>query len=90
MILGKVIGNVVSTIMVDDYKSKKILVVQPIDPSGKASGRSVLAIDAAQAGIGDIVLTLEEGNSARQIINEAGSMTVKHVVAAIVDSVNTK
>lgn len=90
MILGKVIGNVVSTIMVEAYKSKKILVVQPIDPSGKASGKSVLAIDAAQAGIGDIVLTLEEGNSARQIINEPGSMTVKHVVAAIVDSVNTK
>jgi len=88
MILGKVIGTVVSTIKVEAYQSRKILVVQPIDPSGKASGKSVLAIDAVQAGIGDIVLTLEEGNSARQIIREPGSMTVKHVVAAIVDSVN--
>nr|NQU89548.1 EutN/CcmL family microcompartment protein [Bacteroidota bacterium] len=90
MKLGKVIGNVVSTISVEAYKSRKILVVQPIDPTGKASGKSVLAIDAVQAGVGDIVLTLEEGNSARQIINEPGAGTVKHVVAGIVDSVNLK
>jgi len=87
MILGKVIGNVVSTIMVDAYKSRKILVVKPVDPDGNPSGKSILAIDAVQAGVGDIVLTLEEGNSARQIINEPGSGTVKHVVAAIVDAV---
>ena len=90
MILGKVIGNVVSTIMVEAYKFKKILVVQPIDPDGNASGKSILAIDSVQAGVGDIVLTLEEGNSARQIINEPDSGTVKHVVAAIVDSVNLR
>ncbi len=88
MILGKVIGNVVSTILVKAYKFRKILVVQPIDPAGNATGKSVLAIDAVQAGVGDIVLTLEEGNSARQIINEPDSGTVKYVVAAIVDSVN--
>jgi len=88
MKLGKVIGNVVSTINVEAYKSRKILVVQPIDPTGKSAGKSVLAIDAVQAGVGDIVLTLEEGNSARQIINEPESGTVKHVVAGIVDSVN--
>jgi ethanolamine utilization protein EutN len=88
MILGKVIGNVVSTIAAEAYKSRKILVVQPIDPDGNPCGKSILAIDAVQAGVGDIVLTLEEGTSARVIIQEPDSMTVKHVVAAIVDSVN--
>ncbi|MHC1778161.1 MAG: EutN/CcmL family microcompartment protein [Lentimicrobium sp.] len=90
MNLGRVIGNVVSTIKVEAYQSRKILVVQPIDPEGKACGRSILAIDAVQAGIGDVVLTLEEGTSARAILQEPESMTVKHVVAAIVDSVNMK
>lgn len=88
MILGKVIGNVVSTIAAEAYKSRKILVVLPIDPEGNPCGKSILAIDAVQAGVGDIVLTLEEGTSARAIIQEPDSMTVKHVVAAIVDSVN--
>lgn len=90
MNLGRVIGSVVSTVKVEAYNSRKILVVQPIDPEGKACGRSILAIDAVQAGIGDIVLTLEEGTSARAIIQEPESMTVKHVVAAIVDSVDMK
>lgn len=88
MKLGKVIGNVVSTINVEAYNSRKILVVQPIDPSGKAIGKSMLAIDAVQAGVGDIVLTLEEGNSARQIIDDSAAGTVKAVVAGIVDSIN--
>jgi microcompartment protein CcmK/EutM len=90
MNLGRVIGSVVSTVKVEAYESRKILVVQPIDPEGKACGRSILAIDAVQAGVGDVVLTLEEGTSARAILQEPDSMTVKHVVAAIVDLVNMK
>ena len=87
MILAKVIGNVVSTISEKGYESKKILIVQPIDPSGNLKGSSFLAIDAVQAGVGDIVLIIEEGGSARSIINEPDSMTVKAVIAGIVDEI---
>jgi len=88
MILGKVIGNVVSTIIAKGYESKKILIVQPIDPSGNSNGTSFLAIDAVQAGVGDTVLILEEGGSARAIIGEPDSMTVKAVIAGIVDEIS--
>jgi len=87
MILAKVIGNVVSTIIAPGYESKKILVVQPIDPTGNPKGSSFLAIDAVQAGVGDTVLILEEGGSARAIINEPDSMTVKAVIAGIIDEI---
>jgi microcompartment protein CcmK/EutM len=87
MILAKVIGNIVSTIIAPGYESKKILVVQPIDPTGNPKGSSFLAIDAVQAGIGDTVLIMEEGGSARAIINEPDSMTVKAVIAGIVDEI---
>jgi ethanolamine utilization protein EutN len=87
MILAKVIGNVVSTIIAKGYESKKILIVQPIDPSGNPKGYSFLAIDAVQAGIGDTVLILEEGGSARAILNEPESLTVKAVIAGIVDQI---
>ena len=89
MILGKVIGNVVSTIKVSGYESKKILIVQPIDPHGKPLGKSFLAVDAVQAGIGDNVLVIEEGNSARTVINEPETFTVKSVIAGIVDDITT-
>ena len=88
MIIAKVIGNVVGTIMAPGYESKKVLVVQPVDPTGNNKGKSFLAIDAVQAGEGDLVLVLEEGNSARAIINEPESLTVKAVIAGIIDEIS--
>lgn len=88
MILGKVIGNVVSTVRAPGYESKKILIIQPIGPNGNPKGKSFLAVDGVQAGVGDIVLTIDEGNSARFVIGEPESFTVKAVVAGIVDDIN--
>lgn len=88
MRLGKIIGTVVSSTKAKGYESRKILVVQPVDADKKPVGTSFLAIDAVQAGIGDIVLTIEEGNSARQILEDANALTVKTVVAAIVDEIS--
>ncbi|MFA4852398.1 MAG: EutN/CcmL family microcompartment protein [Bacteroidales bacterium] len=88
MILGKVIGNVISTIKAKGYESKKILIIQPIDPAGNPKGKSFLAVDAVQAGVGDTVLIIEEGNSARAVINEPEAFTVKSVIAGIVDEID--
>lgn len=88
MRLGKIIGTVVSSTKAQGYESRKILIVQPVDAKQKPSGTSFLAIDAVQAGVGDLVLTIEEGNSARQILNEEDALTVKTVVAAIVDEIS--
>ena len=87
MILGKVTGNVVSTVSEPGYESRKILIVQPIDPSGQPKGQSFLAIDTVQAGMGDTVLVLEEGGSARMILNEPETFTIKAIIAGIVDQI---
>jgi microcompartment protein CcmK/EutM len=87
MILAKIIGNVVSTVKEPGYESRKILIVQPIDPAGAAKGKSLLAVDTVQAGIGDTVLVMEEGGSARMILNEPDTFTVKAVIAGIVDHI---
>ena len=86
MILGRVIGNVVSTIKLDIYKGYKILDVRPVDPQGNPAGKTILAIDTVQAGVGDTVLVIDEGNSARVIINDTMA-PVRCVVAGIVDDV---
>ena len=88
MILAKVTGNVVSTIKAIGYESRKILIVQPINPDGKSKGKSFLAIDTVQAGTGDTVLIMEEGGSARLILDEPGTFTVKSVIAGIVDEIH--
>lgn len=87
MILGKIIGNVVSTVTEAGYESRKILIVQPIDASGKAKGQSFLAIDTVKSGMGDTVLVLEEGGSARMILGEPETFTIKAIIAGIVDHI---
>lgn len=89
MRLGKIIGTVVSSTKAKGYEARKILVVQPIDPNGVFIGVSFLAIDAVQAGVNDLVLTIEEGNSARQVIQDAEAFTIKTVVAAIIDEISS-
>jgi ethanolamine utilization protein EutN len=88
MILGRVIGNVVSTVKLDIFQGYKILVVQPVQPDGKPKGKVMLALDTVQAGEGDTVLIIDEGNSARQIIDDSMA-PVRCVIAGIVDQVDT-
>jgi microcompartment protein CcmK/EutM len=87
MILAKITGNVVSTVKDAGYESRRIMIVQPVDPSGMPQGKSFLAIDTVQSGIGDTVLILEEGGSARMILNEPDTFTIKAVIAGIVDHI---
>lgn len=87
MILGKVIGNVVSTIKLPVYKGYKILIVQPVNDKEELQGKTILALDTVQAGIGDTVLVIDEGNSSRLIMNNS-TAPVRTMIVGIVDSVN--
>lgn len=70
MKLARVVGNVVSTIKEKSHHAYKILVVKPVDTRGKPNDDSFLALDQCQAGIGDYVLILQEGNSIRSLLNQ--------------------
>jgi len=87
VIIAKVIGNVVSTIKHIDYEGKKLLIVQPLDPDGNAKGKTLLAVDTAQAGAGDTVLVLDEGGSARLCVDQPGIEAIRCFIAGIVDEV---
>ena len=87
MILGKVVGTVVSTVKHPEYVGHKLLIVQPVDPSGVPAGESFLAVDDVQAGVGDTVLAIREGNGARQIFKRK-DFPIRAVIVGIVDAVN--
>jgi ethanolamine utilization protein EutN len=55
MILGRVIGNVVSSAKDPALDGIALLVVQPIGRHGNATGRAVVALDSVGAGVGETV-----------------------------------
>ena len=87
--LARVIGHVVCSVKDRMYEGEKILVVQPVDPAGQSAGPSFLAVDAVQAGIGDQVLIIDEGGSARGILGKPAMGTIRTVIAGIVDAVES-
>jgi len=87
MILGRVTGNVVSTIHHPIVNGKKLLLAERLDQHGKPMGGYLIALDGIGAGRGEIVLILDEGSGARQILNDA-SAPVRSIVVGIVDEVD--
>jgi ethanolamine utilization protein EutN len=55
MQLARVIGDVVSTIKDAGLSGHKLLVLQPITPDRAPAGRTLVAVDAVGAGVGEHV-----------------------------------
>ncbi|PKM92906.1 MAG: ethanolamine utilization protein EutN [Elusimicrobia bacterium HGW-Elusimicrobia-4] len=92
MFIAKVVGNVWATRKHKNLESTKLLLVRRLDGiSGKFLDEDImLAVDKyIDAGIGNIVLVMDEGNSARQILNDKKA-PVRTVICGIVDIVFAK
>ncbi len=87
MILGRIVGSVVSTIHHPIVEGRTLLLAERLDADGKDTGGYVIAFDAIGAGQGETVLILDEGSGARQILNDA-SAPVRSIVVGIVDDVD--
>ena len=86
MILGRVVGTVVTTIGHRDYKDRRLLVIQPLGLESEKPDSDFIALDNTHAGIGDTVLVNREGNGARQALNNPDACVIS-VIVGIVDSV---
>ncbi len=87
MTLCKVTGTIVATQKNEHLRSRKILIVQPIDLEGRPIGRDVLAIDSVDAGVGDTVLAIQEGQGAAQVLGNK-KVPVHTVIVAVVDGLD--
>ncbi len=87
MILGRITGNVVSTIHHPIVEGRKLLLAERLDHRGKPTGGYLIALDGIGAGWGETVLILDEGSGARQILDDA-SAPVRSIVVGIVDEVD--
>jgi ethanolamine utilization protein EutN len=86
MLLGNVVGEITSTINHPIMENRKLLIVDKITPTGKPTGDYLIAIDTVEAGVGETVLLIDEGNSARQVL-DAPNMPVRSVIVGIIDHI---
>jgi len=88
MYIGRVSGTVVATIKNELFEGRKLLMVDKLDLAGKPTAKYDIAVDMVQAGVGDLVLVLDEGNSARQIVDREPLGAIRAVIVGIVDIVD--
>ncbi|TET51563.1 MAG: ethanolamine utilization protein EutN [Actinomycetota bacterium] len=88
MVLGQVVGNVVSTQKDEKLIGKKLLIVKAIDLKGNLLESFVVAVDIVGVGIGEKVLVVN-GSSARHT-DETKDRTIDSVIVAKVDSIQVE
>ncbi|MCK4935671.1 MAG: hypothetical protein KAR84_02355 [Elusimicrobiales bacterium] len=85
MFIGKVVGNIWSTRKHAQLNNLKLLLVKPISNDGKFSGDTTLAVDRdLGAGIGNTVLVVDEGGSAKKMLNNPKA-PIRTIICGIVD-----
>lgn len=82
MKLAQVAGTVVSTINHPFFDNQRLLICDLEDGDGY-----LIAVDVVDAGVGERVLVLDEGNGARQIF-DVTTGPIRSVVVGIVDDVH--
>ena len=86
MILGRVCGTIHSTINHKFYENHRLLVVDKLGLDGKPSGDYLIAVDWTDSGAGETVLVIDEGNSARQIVDDPMG-PIRSIIVGVVDEV---
>ncbi|MGB7860879.1 MAG: EutN/CcmL family microcompartment protein [Acidimicrobiia bacterium] len=83
MKVGRVVGTVVSTVSIPLLDSHRLLVCDIDDAEGRPGGYTI-AVDVVDAGVGEKVLILDEGSSARQILGLQWG-AIRALIVGVVD-----
>ena len=85
MKIAVVTGTVVSTIKYEKYRGFKMLKVRHLTLEGEMTGEELVALDAADAGIGDIVLVNNDGGAAQMITGDK-ELIASVTICGVIDS----
>lgn len=88
MILARVVGNVVATQKNFRYESARVMLCQQITPEGEEMSNTILALDAVDAGVGDVVLIVQEGWGASTAATGEAGAAIDSAIVGIVDTID--
>lgn len=86
MLIGRVVGTVVSTQKSRKLDSAKLMLVQILSLEDEPRGAAILAIDSVGAGVGEKVLVVIEGRAAGEALGREAA-PVDAAIVGIVDQV---
>jgi ethanolamine utilization protein EutN len=75
---------VVSTINHPIFDNRRLLICDLLDATGADTGGYLICVDTVGAGVGETVLVIDEGNSARQVVGDT-TAPLRSVIVGIVD-----
>ena len=87
MFLAEVVGDVVSTHKNERLVGKRLLLVRRLSLRMQAEGGETICLDVVDAGVGDKVLVVQEGSSARKIFDDQW-IPVQAVIVGVLDRVD--
>jgi len=87
MLIGRVVGNIVSTKKDLKLDGEKLLLVQPLELSGAAKGTPIIAIDRMGAGPKERVLYTQDGRTAQQILGR-GTAAIDAAILGVIDEID--
>ena len=91
MQIGQVVGTVVSTVKDKDHHGRPLLLVQPMYLDMTPEDEDpLIAIDIIGAGESEMVMYVDEGNCARQLLNMDLAGSARAVIVGIVDEVDVE
>ncbi len=85
MKLARVTGTVVSTVKYEKYRGMKLLQVRHLDLNLNEDGEEMVALDAANAGVGDIVLVNNDGGAAQMVMDDK-TLIASVTICGVIDS----
>lgn len=88
MNICRVLAPVVSTVKHAAFDGQRILAVRVLDADLSETEQEFLAIDRVQAGEGDLVLVMSEGNGVRQLL-DSSKLPIRSLIVGIIDEVDT-
>ena len=87
MYFGTVVGDVVSTHKNERLEGKRLLLTRRLSLDMKPEGPEIICLDVVDAGVGDKVLVVQEGSSARKIFGDDW-IPVQAVIVGVLDRVD--
>ena len=89
MFVARVVGEVVSTIKHRALEGRKVLVIEKLDTARTPLGDSLLAIDSVGAGVGEVVLVLDEGSSAA-LVTGLADPPIRTLIVGVIDRIDVE